>query len=79
MIGEVDGGEGSVGDNDDDVNGDDDDDDSDDDDSDDAMDEEGAGTTSGSATKGKKKIEDKVPCAVAEGVHCSRGVLRREP
>ena len=57
MIEEVDGGDGSVGGNDDDVNGDDDSDDSDD-----AMDEESAGPTSGSATKGKKKIEDKVLC-----------------
>ena len=56
VIEEVDGGDGSVGDNDDDVNGDDDSDESDD-----AMDEEGVRTSSGSATKEKKKIEDKVP------------------
>ena len=57
MIEEVGGGDGSVGDNDDDVNGDDDDGD----DSNDAMDEEDPGTLSENATKGKKKIEDKVP------------------
>lgn len=44
----VDGSDGSVGDS----GGDDDDDD--------VMDEEGVGTSSGSAAKGKKKIEDKV-------------------
>ena len=61
VIGEADGGEGSVGDSDcvGDIDGDADNDD-DDGDSDDAMDEEGAETSSGSAAEGKKKIEDKV-------------------
>ena len=46
----VDRSDGSVGDS-----------DSDNDDDDDVMDEEEVGTSSGSAAKGKKEIEDKVP------------------
>ena len=65
---EVGRGDGSAGDNDGDADGDDDDDD----DSDNAMDEEGVGTSCGSATKGKQKIEDKVNGT--EGVPFSRFV-----
>ena len=64
---EVGGGDGSAGDNDGDADGDDDSD------SDNAMNEEGVGTSCGSATKGKQKIEDKVINGT-EGVPFSRFV-----